>query len=123
MRSRCRISRALRRRASVRLRPEGWLSSRSSGAFPLVRRSQAVVKQMTMTMTLARACDRAGHVVRILVVLAALATPATAQSGAYKAQRFDVNISPQGGDIVVTEAITFEFQSGTFKRVWREIPT
>jgi hypothetical protein len=78
---------------------------------------------MTMTMTLSRACDRAGHALRILVVLAALAAPATAQSGAYKAQRFDVNISPQGGDIVVTEAITFEFQSGTFKRVWREIPT
>lgn len=76
-----------------------------------------------MTTTLSRAGDRAGHTIRILLVLAALAAPASAQSGGYKAQRFDVNITPQGGDIVVTEAITFEFQSGTFKRVWREIPT
>lgn len=76
-----------------------------------------------MTMTLSRACDRAGHVLRLLLVLACLASPAAAQSAGYKAQRFDVSITPQGGDIVVSEAITFEFQSGTFKRVWREIPT
>lgn len=75
-----------------------------------------------MIMTLSRACDRAGHILGALLVLGALATPAAAQSGNYKAQRFDVTITPQGGNIVVTEAITFEFQSGTFRRVWREIP-
>jgi len=73
-------------------------------------------------MTLSRTGDRLGHVLRVLSVLAALAVPAAAQTGGYKAQRFDVTITPQGGDIVVTEAITFEFESGTFKRVWREIP-
>jgi len=78
---------------------------------------------MTMMTTISRACDKAGHTAGLFVcLLAVLASPAAAQSGKYKAQRFDVTITPQGGDIVVTEAVTFEFQADTFKRVWREIP-
>ena len=44
--------------------------------------------------------------------------------GDYTAARFDVaaTVVP-GGDLHVTETITFQFESGTFRRVWREIPT
>lgn len=47
---------------------------------------------------------------------------ATAAPGNYKAQRFDVVARAVNGDLEVSESITFEFQSGTFTRVWREIP-
>src|SRR4029079_2062870 len=58
-----------------------------------------------------------------LGVSAVMAPPAAAaQSGAYKAQRFDVAATPRHGDLDVTETITFQFQSGTFRRVWRDIP-
>ena len=53
-----------------------------------------------------------------------LAAPAAAQrAGSYDATRFDVAVNVLGGDLEVTETITFQFHSGTFRRVWREIPT
>jgi hypothetical protein len=52
-----------------------------------------------------------------------VAAPAAAQRpGNYKAQRFDVTLTPSGGDLDVTETIVFQFQSGSFRRVWRDIP-
>lgn len=77
-------------------------------------------------MTLSRWRDRAGHALAVLLCLVVLPAAAEAQCTSrndYKAQRFDVTITPQGADIVVTEAVTFEFHSGTFRRVCREIPT
>ena len=39
------------------------------------------------------------------------------------AQRFDATITVlPGGDLEVTESVTFAFQSGMFEKVWREIP-
>jgi hypothetical protein len=54
----------------------------------------------------------------------ALFVPAvvSAAPGNYKAQRFDVMARAVNGNLEVSESITFEFQSGTFTRVWREIP-
>ena len=44
--------------------------------------------------------------------------------GNYAARRFDVNATVlTGGNLEVTETITFDFQSGTFQKVWREIPS
>jgi hypothetical protein len=61
-----------------------------------------------------------------LAVIACLLLPslaAAAGPGAYVARRFDVNAKVMaGGDLEVTETITFEFQSGTFQKVWRDIP-
>jgi hypothetical protein len=51
------------------------------------------------------------------------AAPVAAGPGNYKAQRFDVAARAVNGDLEVTETIAFEFQSGTFTKVWREIPT
>lgn len=83
---------------------------------------------MRTTITTGR--DRAGHrapaATAALVVLALLGLPVAAaaqRAGDYAASRFDVAIRVVGGDLHVTENITFDFQSGTFKRVWREIPT
>ena len=80
-----------------------------------------------MMLTIFRGRDRTGHSGRIaaLALLACLvAVPASAQrAGDYKAQRFDVTITPQGADLDVVETIVFEFQSGSFRRVWRDIPT
>jgi len=80
-----------------------------------------------MMLTILRRRDRTGHSARIaaLALLACLiAAPASAQQpGDYKAQRFDVTITPQGADLDVVETIVFEFQTGTFRRVWRDIPT
>lgn len=90
-----------------------------------------------MEMTLPGARDRAGHrlpaawiAVRsalsalLAVIPLALFCPsqATAAPGHYKAQRFDVVARAVDGDLDVNESIVFEFQSGTFTRVWREIP-
>ena len=67
--------------------------------------------------------------VLVLAVLGVLAVlvPARAEAqraGDYGASRFDVAIRVvDGGDLEVDETITFQFQSGTFRRVWREIPT
>lgn len=60
-----------------------------------------------------------------VLVLLAWPAPAAAQGpGAYTASRFDVSVKAlSGGDVEVSETIVFEFQSGTFRRVWREIPT
>lgn len=62
-----------------------------------------------------------------IALLALLARPAPAaaqRAGDYDAPRFDVaaQVLP-GGDLDVRETITFHFQNGTFRRVWREIPT
>jgi hypothetical protein len=83
---------------------------------------------MTMHSTLAARHDKAGHgpLLAALLVAAALLAPipaAAAGPGNYKAQRFDVAAEVDGGNLHVTETIVFEFQSGTFKRVWRDIPT
>lgn len=77
---------------------------------------------------MSRGGDRGGHraAAAVLVLLALLAWPATAAAqrpGKYVASRFDVAVKVvEGGDLEVAETITFDFQTGTFKRVWREIP-
>ena len=86
------------------------------------------MKRMTMTPTVSRGRDRAGHgAAAVLLALACWLLPVAASAqgrpGAYKAQHFDVVITPRNGDLDVTETITFEFQSGTFRRVWRDLPT
>jgi hypothetical protein len=64
--------------------------------------------------------DRLGHAVLILVCGATTAFA----SGSYTARRFDVYATVQSGGVLdVRETIQFEFQSGTFSKVWREIPT
>ena len=91
--------------------------------------ARASVKRMIMRTTLAVCRDRGGHQggAATLVLLAILAAPAPAaaqRSGSYEAQRFDVAVQVvEGGDLDVQETLTFQFQSGTFRRVWREIPT
>lgn len=124
MRSRCSTSRRVSRRASVRFKPEGWLSSRSAVSF---RRAERDKKRMTMKITLPRRCDRAGHAwAGLLVAILICMAPRTALAqwpGDYKAQRFDVLVTPRGGDLDVREVITFEFQSGTFRKVWRDLPS
>jgi hypothetical protein len=64
-------------------------------------------------------------VLAVLAVLALLPQPAAAQrAGDYTASRFDVEAQVlDGGDLDVRETITFQFQTGTFRRVWREVPT
>ena len=56
-----------------------------------------------------------------------LCVPAAASAagpGHYVASRFDVKATVlTGGSLDVTETITFDFQSGTFRKVWREVPT
>ena len=56
--------------------------------------------------------------------LASIAVPAAAEGpGKYAARRFDVAVTVlDNGSLDVTETIQFEFQTGTFKKVWREIP-
>jgi hypothetical protein len=83
---------------------------------------------MIMRTTVSGCRDRRGHSLAVpaLVLLAFVghATPAAAQrAGSYDAARFDVAVNVLGGDLEVTETITFQFHSGTFRRVWREIPT
>lgn len=76
-----------------------------------------------MALSLRTPRDRPGHPWFLLVVLL-LWVPSTALAapGNYKAQRFDVLARAARGDLVVTESIVFEFQSGTFTKVWRDIP-
>jgi hypothetical protein len=86
------------------------------------------MKRMTMTHTLSRRRDRTGHWRQAAVLVGLLgllpAAAAAQGSGRYNAQRFDVVATPsRGGDLAVTETIVFAFQSGTFRRVWRELPT
>lgn len=84
---------------------------------------------MTMKTTLTVWRDRGGHRIAaaglVLVALLSAPAPAAAQrAGTYDAQRFDVSVQVgEGGDLEVQETLTFQFQSGTFRRVWREIPT
>jgi hypothetical protein len=57
------------------------------------------------------------------MALALLASPAGAASKDYSADRFDVTIKVQtGGDLHVDETVTFDFVSGPFTHVWRELP-
>jgi hypothetical protein len=89
-------------------------------------------KRMTMTNTLRSRRDRPGHAFRrsavgclrglVAIVLLGAAGVADAAPGDYKAQRFDVVARAVNGSLDVTEAIAFEFQSGSFTSVWREIP-
>ena len=84
---------------------------------------------MTMHPTVAARRDRRGHRRwrAALAVIACLLLPSLASAagpGAYVARRFDVNAKVlTGGHLDVTETIIFEFQSGTFQKVWRDIPT
>jgi hypothetical protein len=82
---------------------------------------------MTMHTSLSTRCDRGGHgaVWALLLAFALLAprSAAAAGPGKYKAQRFDVDAKVVEGSLDVAETIVFEFQTGVFKRVWREIPT
>src|SRR6185503_1949481 len=136
MRSRCSISRRLRRPAPVRFRPEGWLSRRVSF---LARRR----KRITMLKTVSSRRDRPGHYWRArlrralrlaslrshfaarsapLALALALTVAPSAAAADYTANRFDVVAAvAESGDLHVRERIVFTFESGTFKRVWREI--
>ena len=80
---------------------------------------------MTMTTTLPVGRDRAGHTawrVAAAILLIAL-VPSAAAAADYMARRFDVAAIVTGaGALEVTETIVFDFQSGTFERVWRDIP-
>jgi len=58
----------------------------------------------------------------LAVLLTAAAGVAQAATGTYKAQRFDVVVRAANGGVDVAETVTFEFQSGTFTKVWRDIP-
>jgi hypothetical protein len=62
-----------------------------------------------------------------LLVLACLicSSPASAGGpGNYAASRFDVSATVlDGGSLAVIETIAIDFQSGTFQKVWREIPS
>ena len=88
---------------------------------------------MTMRATLSGWCDRAGHgACRAALLVAAClislilspSAAAAAGPGAYAATRFDVKATVlPGGSLDVTETITFNFQSGTFQKVWRDIPS
>ena len=127
MRSRCSISRRLSRREPVLLSPEGWLSRRTPSRLSTGLRTKLLRNRITMWLTILRGRDRTGHGARIaaLALLAwLLPLQAVAQrAGDYKAQRFDVVITPHGADLDVVETIVFEFQSGIFRRVWRDIPS
>lgn len=82
---------------------------------------------MTMDPTLAAGRDRRGHGAwrAALAVAACLLVPSLAAAdgpGAHTVRRFDVKAQVlAGGSLDVTESITLELQSGTFKNVWREI--
>lgn len=78
-----------------------------------------------MSRTVSSWRDRAGHhglaaLTGLLLVLLC-GTAADAAPGTYKARRFDVVARAINGDLDVSESITFEFQSGTFTNVWRDL--
>jgi hypothetical protein len=102
-------------------------------------------KRITMPATLIRTRDRLGHwwprgaapsgvratppddpprrTALLVVCCFLLAVPALAASREYRADRFDVAITVlPGGDLEISETTTFDFQTGTFEKVWREIP-
>ena len=58
-----------------------------------------------------------------LALALALTVAPSAAAADYTANRFDVVAAvAESGDLHVRERIVFTFESGTFKRVWREIP-
>lgn len=60
----------------------------------------------------------------LLVALVCVTATATILAKEYRAQRYDARIEVMnGGAIRVTETIVFEFTEGTFRRVFRTIPT
>jgi hypothetical protein len=58
----------------------------------------------------------------VALALILTAPAANAAAATYRAERFDVDAKAVDGGLDVTETIVFEFQSGTFHVVWREIP-
>lgn len=68
--------------------------------------------------------DKPGHILlQTCCLLLTLAASVCAASREYRAERLDVAITVlPGGDLEVSETTTFDFQSGTFEKVWREIP-
>ena len=63
-----------------------------------------------------------GRVLLALLITGWLATPAVAKE--YQADRFDVRIEVlPGGHLHVTETIVFRFVEGTFREVFRTVPT
>jgi hypothetical protein len=74
-----------------------------------------------MLKILSVGCDSLGHCWLALALALGVVAPAAAAD--YTAKRYDVVVAiSEDGDLHVRERILFEFQSGTFKRVWREIP-
>ena len=59
-----------------------------------------------------------------LFVIVSLAGASPAHASSYTAERFDSRIDVlAGGSLRVTETIVFRFESGTFTRVFRTIPS
>jgi len=71
-----------------------------------------------MKPTLAAWRDRAGQALILLLVACGTALA----SGDYKARRFDVDATVVDGNLNVRETVEFQFLTGTFTKVWREIP-
>src|SRR5918999_3585804 len=60
----------------------------------------------------------------VLVTLLVIAAASPALAKDYRARRFDARIQVlPGGSLRVTETIVFEFTEGTFREVFRTIPT
>lgn len=80
-----------------------------------------------MNRTLQAPRDRSGHggiaAIFLLLIFGAALPTAAAAPGNYKAQRFDVTATPANGALDLKETIVFEFQSGTFRKVWRDVPS
>src|SRR5262245_4138034 len=75
-----------------------------------------------MMSPMRRASRRSSVLCACIFFLAASATSAVAKS--YSADRFDstVRVLPDG-TLDVTETVVFRFEDGTFREVFREIPT
>ena len=59
----------------------------------------------------------------VVVVSVWVAGTGIAEAKSYSAERFDSRIRVvDGGALEVTETLTFRFESGTFSRVFRDIP-
>lgn len=72
-------------------------------------------------MSIQVACRRIG--LWVVLALVGVAAQAAAASKEYSADRFDVSIKVQpGGDLRVEETVVFDFTSGSFTHVWRDIP-
>lgn len=70
-----------------------------------------------------RARDRLGQTLVLTVCLVGGAAPTARAAAGYVARRFDVYAVVDGGDMDVRESVQFEFQSGTFSKVSRDIQT